>query len=205
MLERGDKVVNEVRFRIPVSGNEVRGLELGDLVYLEGVIISWRDRAFTRFFELFGRGERLPVNLRGAVHWHCGPITKRVDSRWEVVSAGSTTSLRFTDQEAKAIRDWGIRLVIGKGGMGSETVKAMSECGAAYLETVGGAASLYAKKIKEVKDVYWLELGMPEAIWVFQVENFGPLLVTIDSKGNSLYEEVMRRVNENRLKEYENL
>ena len=198
-------MVNEVRFMIPVSEDEVLRLEIGDLVYLDGIVISWRDRAFARAFELLDKGEKLPVNLRGAVHWHCGPITKKVDGKWRVVSAGSTTSLRFTDQESKAIRDWGIRLVIGKGGMGSETVKAMSDFGVAYLETVGGAASLYAKKIKEVKDVCWLDLGMPEAIWVFQVENFGPLLVTIDSKGNSLYEEVSRRVNENRLKEYENL
>lgn len=197
--------MREVKFRIPVSEVEVRGLELGDLVYLDGVVFSWRDMAFARAFELLDKGEKLPVNFQGAVHWHCGPITRKKDGRWEVVSAGSTTSLRFTDQESKAIRKWGVRLVIGKGGMGSEIVKAMSDYGVAYLETVGGAASLYAKKIKEVKDVYWLDLGMPEAIWVFQVENFGPLLVTIDSKGNSLYEEVTRRVNENRLKEYEKL
>jgi fumarate hydratase subunit beta len=194
--------MKEIRFRIPVSETEVRSLELGDLVYLDGLVLTWRDMAFARAFELLDKGEKLPVNLQEAVHWHCGPITRKRGGRWEVVSAGSTTSLRFTDQESKAIREWGIRLVIGKGGMGRETVKAMNECGVAYLETVGGAASLYAKKIKEVKNVYWLDLGMPEAIWVFQVENFGPLLVTTDSKGNSLYEEVAKRINENRLKEY---
>ncbi len=197
--------MKQVKFGIPVSEVKVRSLEVGDLVYLDGVVFSWRDMAFARAFNLLDKGEKLPVNFQGAVHWHCGPITRKTGERWFVVSAGSTTSLRFTDQESKAIREWGVRLVIGKGGMGRETIKAIEDCGAAYLETVGGAASLYAKKIREVKNVYWLDLGMPEAIWEFQVEDFGPLLVTIDSKGNSLYEEVMRKVNENRAKEYEKM
>ncbi|MHA1209671.1 MAG: FumA C-terminus/TtdB family hydratase beta subunit [Candidatus Freyarchaeota archaeon] len=197
--------MSTVILKTPVSERDARRLRVGDLVYVEGTVHSWRDMAFSRALRLLEKGEELPVGLEGAVHWHCGPITRRVEGRWQVVSAGSTTSLRFTSQEARAIREWGVRLVVGKGGMGRETARAMSERGAAYLETVGGAASLYAKKIVEVAEVHWLDLGMPEAVWVYRVQDFGPLLVTIDSHGNNLHEELAQRINQNRQKLLEKL
>lgn len=197
--------MSKVSLETPVSERDVRRLRAGDFVYLEGTVFSWRDMAFSRVFKLLEEGEEPPVSLEGAAHWHCGPITRRVGGRWEVVSAGSTTSLRFTSQEARAIRELGVRLVVGKGGMGGETARAMRECGAAYLETVGGAASLYAKKIAEIVEVHWLDLGMPEAVWVFRVRDFGPLLVTIDSKGNNLHEELTKQISQNRLRILEKL
>ncbi|MHA1607011.1 MAG: FumA C-terminus/TtdB family hydratase beta subunit [Candidatus Freyarchaeota archaeon] len=193
----------EVKLRTPVSEGEVRRLKVGDIVYLDGVVVTWRDRAYERAFELLERGESIPQVFMGAVHWHCGPIVKRVHGGWIVVSAGSTTSSRFTFQESRAIREWGVRLVIGKGGMGGEAADAMRECGAAYLETVGGAASLYAKRVRGVESVYWLDLGVPEAVWVLRVEALGPLLVTMDSSGGNLRRDVMSAVEKNRLREHE--
>lgn len=183
----------EYRIRTPVSEDDVRRLKVGDIVYINGVVHSWRDRAYDHAFELLKKGERLPEDLKGCVHWHCGPITKKVRGKWIVVSAGSTTSRRFDKVEPRAIREWGVKIIIGKGlGMGREVAEALKECGAVYLSAVGGVASYYGKKVKEVKAVYWLELGMPEALWVFEVENLGPLEVSMDSYGGNLYNNVRR-------------
>jgi fumarate hydratase subunit beta len=193
----------EFRFTPPISERDVQKLKIGDRVYIEGVLYSWRDRAFERAFKLVKEGKKLPVNLQGAVHWHCGPITKRLQGKWTVASAGSTTSTRFTSAESRAIREWGVRLIVGKGGMGKSAIEAMKECGTAYLAAVGGCAAFYAKKIKKIKAVYWLDLGMPEAIWVYEVENFGPLLVAIDSHGDSLYEKAKKSICRNLKQQYE--
>jgi fumarate hydratase subunit beta len=195
----------EFRFTPPISKEDVRKLKVADQVYIDGVLYSWRDRAFERAFEFIAEGKKLPVNLKGAVHWHCGPITKKVHGKWTAASAGSTTSTRFTSAEAMAIKDWGIRLIIGKGGMGKVAIDAMKKYGTAYLAAVGGSAAFYAKKIKRIKDVYWLDLGMPEAIWLYEVENFGPLLVAIDSQGNSLYEKTKETIYRNLKRQYKKM
>ncbi|MEW6410284.1 MAG: FumA C-terminus/TtdB family hydratase beta subunit [Nitrospirota bacterium] len=193
----------EYRIRAPVLEEDVRRLRVGDIVFIDGVVHAWRDRAYDHAFELLKKGERLPENLKGCVHWHCGPITKKVGGKWIVVSAGPTTSRRFDKVEPIAIREWGVKIVIGKGlGMGSGVAEALKMCGAAYLSAVGGAASYYGKKIKKVRAVHWLELGMPEAMWVFEVENFGPLEVSMDSYGENLYDDIKKEVNKNLLEVY---
>jgi tartrate/fumarate subfamily iron-sulfur-dependent hydro-lyase beta chain len=193
--------MSEYRIQTPVSEAQARKLEVGDIVKIDGIVHAWRDRAYDHALMLRKQGETLPEDLQGCAHWHCGPITKKVGENWDVISAGPTTSRRFDNLEPMAIRDWGIKLVIGKGlGMGPEVAEALKRCGAVYLSAVGGAASYYGKKIKKVRDVHWLELGMPEAWWVFEVEDFGPLEVTMDSYGANLYHDVRKQVDTNLLK-----
>ena len=185
----------EVRLVPPVTEAQARSLACGDVVFLNGMVLAWRDRAIERMFELSAKGEVFPVDLEGSVHWHCGPIARKTPSGWTVISAGPTSSTRFRLAEVRAIDEFGVRLIVGKGGMYSESREALRRKGAAFLASVGGAASFYAKQITRVKEVHWLDLGLPEAIWVLEMKDFGPLLVTMDSRGASLYETL--RIEEN--------
>jgi len=185
----------ELRLVPPVSEDQARQLTCGDVVYLDGTILAWRDRAVERMFKFSDEGKPFPVDLRGSVHWHCGPIVRKMGSGWSVISAGPTSSTRFSLVEGRAIEEFGVRLIVGKGGMFSEAREALRRKGAAFLASVGGAASFYAKQITRVKEVHWLDLGLPEAIWVLEVKDFGPLLVAMDSSGASLYESL--RIEEN--------
>jgi fumarate hydratase subunit beta len=170
----------------PLSEEDVRKLRVGDTVYLSGIIVTARDSAHRRLIEYYRGGREIPVDLRGGVIYHCGPVVRRTDRGWEVIAAGPTTSARMEIYEAEVIEKLGVRMIIGKGGMGDKTMEACKEYGAVYAVFTGGAGALAAKAIKRVVRVEWLDLGIPEALWVFQVENFGPLLVVIDSHGNNL-------------------
>jgi tartrate/fumarate subfamily iron-sulfur-dependent hydro-lyase beta chain len=198
--------MTEYRIQTPVSEEDARKLNVGDIVKIDGIVHVWRDRAYDHALMLLKQGEKLPENLQGCAHWHCGPITRKVGENWVVISAGPTTSRRFDKLEPMAIREWGVKLIIGKGlGMGKEVSEALKSCGAVYLAAVGGAASYYGRKIKKVRNVHWLELGMPEALWVFEVEDFGPLEVTMDSYGRNLYNDIRKQVDKNLLKTYRTL
>ncbi len=198
--------MTEYRIQTPVSEEDARKLNVGDIVKIDGIVHVWRDRAYDHALMLLKQGEKLPENLQGCAHWHCGPITRKVGENWVVISAGPTTSRRFDKLEPMAIREWGVKLIIGKGlGMGQEVSEALKSCGAVYLAAVGGAASYYGRKIKKVRNVHWLELGMPEALWVFEVEDFGPLEVTMDSYGRNLYNDIRKQVDKNLLKTYRTL
>lgn len=198
--------MTEYRIQTPVSEEDARKLNVGDIVKIDGIVHVWRDRAYDHALMLLKQGEKLPENLQGCAHWHCGPITRKVGENWVVISAGPTTSRRFDKLEPMAIREWGVKLIIGKGlGMGKEVSEALKGCGAVYLAAVGGAASYYGRKIKKVRNVHWLELGMPEALWVFEVEDFGPLEVTMDSYGRNLYNDIRKQVDKNLLKTYSTL
>ncbi len=181
-----------IRLTPPLSENDVRKLKIGDLIYLTGLIITARDAAHKRLLTLLRKGERLPVNFKGLPLYHCGPVARKVNDRWAILAAGPTTSMRMEPYESEIIQNLGIRMVIGKGGMGDQTVKTMAEFGAVYGAFTGGAAVLAAKCITNVKEVFWLDLGMPEALWVLEVKNFGPIIITIDSSGNNLYEKVLK-------------
>ena len=183
-------MTQEVKLIPPITEEQARSLSCGDVVFLQGTVLAWRDRAIERMFELYDRGEKFPVNLDGSVHWHCGPIVRKTESGWTIISAGPTSSTRFSKAEAKAVEEFGVRIIVGKGGMYSETREALKRKGAAFLAAVGGSASFYAKQICRVKEVHWLDLGLPEAIWVLEMRDFGPLLVTMDSRGRSLYDEL---------------
>lgn len=190
----------------PLSEEDIRKLKVNDVLYLSGTIITARDAAHKKILELFQQGKPLPVDLQGLAVFHCGPIMKKENDKWVAVAAGPTTSTRMDQFEDELIKDFKVRVVIGKGGMGKRTTDAMQKYGAVYGAFTGGAAVLAAKVVKSVKTVEWLQdLGMPEALWVFEVEEFGPLIIAIDSHGNNLFEEVGRKAEESRAKIYESL
>lgn len=182
----------EYKLVTPLSEGDVRGLNVGDIVYLSGVVVTMRDTGHRRAVELLSRGEKLPVDLKDLALYHAGPVVRKVGDRWEVVVVGPTTSTRMEVYEYDIIEKTGVRMVIGKGGMGPRTAEACRRFGAVYTVYPGGAAALQAGQVKRVVDVHWLDLGMPDAMWVLEVENLGPLTVVIDSKGRNLYEEVYR-------------
>ena len=130
-----------------------------------------------------------PADLRGTVLYHCGPVVLKQGDRWVVKAAGPTTSIREEPYEADILRNYGVRAVVGKGGMGAKTLAAREECGAVYLNAIGGAAQFYARSIEEVLDVNLMELGIPEAMWHLRVKDFAAI-VTMDAHGNSLHARV---------------
>jgi len=194
------------RFKTPISEEEVRTLKVNDVLYVSGTIVTARDEAHKKALELFREGKKLPINLEGLAVFHCGPIVKKEGDKWTVVAAGPTTSTRLDQFEDEFIKAYKVRVVIGKGGMGKRTTDAMKKYGAVYGAFTGGAGVLAARAIKSVKTVEWLqELGMPEALWVFEAEEFGPLTIAIDSHGNNIFEEVKKKAEEQRAKIYEKL
>ncbi len=190
----------EVEVKTPISEGEIRKLKVGDTLYVTGTVVTARDQAHRRALEYVRVGKRLPVDFRGIAVYHCGPIVRRVGEAWEVVSAGPTTSKRMEMFEYDFIEKLGVRVVIGKGGMGDRTAEACRKFGAVYAAFTGGAGVLAAKAIKRVVGVYWDDLGMPEALWVFEVEKFGPLTVAIDSGGRNMFKEAQKRTAEKREK-----
>ncbi len=179
----------------PLKKEDLLKLEVGDAVYISGEIITARDAAHMRILEFFERGEELPFELNCSVIYHCGPIIKK-NHEFKVISAGPTTSARMNPMTPKILEKVDCLAIVGKGGMSDEVVEALKGKGV-YLAYPGGAGALAAKAIKKVRAVYWEDLGMPEAVWVFEVENFGPCIVGIDAKGNSIYKKVEKVVEEN--------
>ena len=190
----------EVSLTTPIKKEDLLSLKLGDIVYLNGRIYTSRDEAHLRALKYHKEGRELPVDLNGATVFHCGPIVRRRGDDWELIAAGPTTSARMNSMEPEFIKKFGVGAIIGKGGMSTPTIETMEECGSVYLVMTGGAALLAAKGVSEVKGVHWLDLGMPEALWVFEVSDFGPLVVGIDAHANSLYEAVVRDVEMNLIK-----
>lgn len=183
------------RLRTPVSEEEVRKLRVNDTFYLTGTLVTARDATHRRALKLHKKGKKMPINLEGLAVFHCGPIVEEVDGGWKVVAAGPTTSARMDIFEEEFIKAFKVRVVVGKGGMGKKTADAMKRYGAVYGALTGGAAVLSAKAIKRVKGVEWSDLGMPEAMWILEVEEFGPLTVAIDTHGNNLFETIQTKAN----------
>lgn len=191
----------ELKISSPISENDVRKLKIGDVVYVSGVIHTIRDMGYRRFIEMMEKGETAPFNLQDGAIWHCGPIAQKNRSgKWELVSASPTSSSRFTELGAKLVKQLRVRLIIGKGTMGDMMIKTLKDIGGAYLVATGGCGALYAKQILSVENVHWLDLGMPEAVWVLKVKDFGPLIVGIDSNGATLAQTVIQEVHK-RVKE----
>ncbi|MEM0217461.1 MAG: FumA C-terminus/TtdB family hydratase beta subunit [Candidatus Nezhaarchaeales archaeon] len=186
----------EYRLTTPLKEEDVRKLSIGDVVYVSGIIYTARDMAHRRLIELAEKGQKPPVQMDGSVIYHAGPVVRKLDEGWEVVSAGPTTSSRMNKATPILLKYYPVRMIIGKGGMSREVADALKERGAVYCHYTGGAAVLAAKCVKRVVKVEWLDLGVPEALWVLDVKDFGPLIVTIDSQGNSLYEKIELEVNE---------
>ena len=193
------------KLKTPISEEQIRKLKVNDVLYVTGTVVTARDQAHRRALEYFKEGKSLPLNLDGLVVFHCGPVVAKQGDKWIAVAAGPTTSTRMDLFEDEFIKDFKVRVVIGKGGMGKRTTDAMQKYGAVYGAFTGGAAVLAAKAIKNVKGVEWFDLGVPEAMWIFEVEEFGPLTVAIDSHGNNLFTDIQKSVDENKQKIYQKL
>lgn len=193
------------KFKTPISEEEIRKLKVNDVVHVTGTIVTARDQAHKRALEYFKEGKPLPINLEGLAVFHCGPVMSKQGDKWVAVAAGPTTSTRMDIFEDEFIKNFKVRVVIGKGGMGKKTTDAMAKYGAVYGAFTGGAAILAAKAIKNVRSVEWFDLGMPEAMWIFEVEEFGPLAVAIDSHGSNLFTDVAKDVEANRQRIYQKL
>jgi len=179
----------EIRLETPLSEEKVRALQVGDVVLINGPMVTGRDAAHTYLLH-----HDAPCDLNGAILYHCGPVMIKEgtppNTRWRTAAAGPTTSSREEPYEADVIKRFGIRAVMGKGGMGKKTLAGLVEQGAVYLHAIGGAAQFYARCLPKVRGVYLLEeLGVPEAMWVFEAKDF-PAIVTMDSHGNSLHADV---------------
>ncbi|PKL68642.1 MAG: fumarate hydratase [Methanobacteriales archaeon HGW-Methanobacteriales-1] len=186
----------------PLSKEKIDDLKAGDVVYLSGTIFTARDRAHNRIIQ-----EGAPYDLEGSVIFHAGPIIKMEEAtdksddldmpNAKMIAVGPTTSTRMNPFQSEVI-DMGVKAIVGKGGMDENTSKALIRNKAVYLAAVGGCAALYVNAIKKIKNVFWLDLGVPEAIWELEVEKFGPLVVAMDSKGANLYEEIRKNISNSR-------
>src|SRR6188768_579242 len=174
----------EVVLRTPLTEEQVRSPKVGDVVFISGRAFTGRDEVHHHLMS-----HEPPVDLRGAVLYHCGPVVAKEGDGWKVTAAGPTTSIREEPYQADVIKRYGVRAVVGKGGMGPKTLAALQETGAVYLNAVGGAAQFYARTIKSVDGVSLMEFGTPEAMWHLTVEEF-PAIVTMDAHGHSLHKDV---------------
>jgi fumarate hydratase subunit beta len=180
--------MTEFHLTTPLKRSDIEELSTGDIVYLTGTILTARDEAHARILELAGREEELPFDLEGAAIYHCGPLMQQKEERWEVIAAGPTTSARMSKMTPRLLEKYNVTALIGKGGMDNVACSLKGKC--VYLAFTGGCAALAAENISEVVTVHWPDLGMPEAVWVLKVENFGPLIVGIDAKGNDLFSKI---------------
>ncbi len=180
----------EVILKTPLSEEAVRALKVGDVVLLSGDMYTGRDEVHAYLMK-----NESPVDLHGAALYHCGPVMQKNGDEWKVTAAGPTTSIREEPYQAHVIGKFGVRAVIGKGGMGAKTLAALQEHGAVYLNAIGGAAQYYARSIEKVLDVHLMEFGVPEAMWHLQARDF-IAIVTMDAHGNSLHADVQEETGE---------
>jgi fumarate hydratase class I len=196
------------KLTLPIPDDDIRALEVGDPVSLSGLMITGRDAVHKWMIDTFIKKQREPQGddeavyevikpiLDGGAIYHCGPVVSGLDTgEYAFVAAGPTTSIREEPYQGDIMRHFNLKAVIGKGGMGAKTLAACSEVPGVYLHAIGGAASLIAQSVKNVRDVLKLEFGVPEAMWVIEVQDF-PAVVTMDSHGGSLHAEVEQRSTE---------
>ncbi|MDP1677137.1 MAG: fumarate hydratase [Bacteroidota bacterium] len=175
---------NEIVLNTPITEEKIRSLKVGDVVLINGKMFTGRDAIHAHLMT-----HEPPVDLNGQILYHCGPVTIKQNNQWKITAAGPTTSSREEPYQADIIKKFGVRAVIGKGGMGKKTLAALKEHGAVYLNAIGGAAQYYAQCITSVDGVDLEEFGLPEAMWHLSVKNF-PAIVTMDAHGNSLHADI---------------
>lgn len=182
---------------LPLRDDDISGLQAGDVIYISGTLITGRDEVYHRIVE---EGVIPPpsIDLKGITNYHAGPIVKEGKNGWELVSIGPTSSIRMEKWAADFIKKTGVKVLIGKGGMGEKTTQACREYKAIHCVYPGGCAVLGASQIEKIETVFWPELGMAECLWVLKTAEFGPLIVSIDTKGNNLFAENAAFYAENR-------
>ncbi len=181
-IKEGKKILTT-----PISAEDLEGLQIGDIIYLNGSMTTCRDVAHRRLVE---GGRELPVNVKDAAIYHAGPIVRSLgNNRFQMVSVGATTSMRMEKFEKEFVKQTGVRVIIGKGGMGKNTEYACRNYKAIHCVFPAGNAVVAASEVEEILDAQWCELGMPETLWHCRVKEFGPLIVSIDTEGRNLFEE----------------
>lgn len=173
----------------PLSRGEAKKLRVGDVVYVSGTIFTARDQAHLRIKSYLIEGKPLPIVLKGFPIYHAGPNALKNDG-WVIAALGPTTSIRM-EPYSDMVGSLEVPLIVGKGGMKSGTLNALKKYGMVYMSAPHGCGYLGAEVVKEVENVYWIDLGIPEAMWQLKMENWGPLIVGMDSRGNNLYQEAI--------------
>lgn len=185
----------------PVSAEDLKGIKIGDIVYLSGNLTTCRDVAHRRLVE---EGRDLPVDVRNNAIFHAGPIIRPLENgKFEMVSVGPTTSMRMEKFEYEFVKKTGVRVIVGKGGMKENTERACKEFGAIHCVFPAGNAVVAATEVEEIVRAEWQDLGMPETLWNCRVKEFGPLIVSIDPEGNNLFEELKVGYNKRKEEQYE--
>lgn len=185
----------------PIKDEDLKDIKTGDIIYLTGTLVTCRDVAHRRLIE---EKIPLPVDLRGNAIFHAGPIVKdHGNENYEIVSVGPTTSMRMEKFEKEFIAETGVKLIVGKGGMGKNTEEGCRINKALHVVFPAGNAVLAATKVEKIKEVHWKDLGMPESLWVCEVKEFGPLIVSIDAEGNNVFEENKVEFNKKKEEQYE--
>ena len=178
----------------PISTEDLLNIKIGDVIYLTGHIVTCRDVPHRRVVE---EGRELPLDIKGGAILHAGPIIRKTGEKsFEMVSVGPTTSMRMEKFEREFIAKTGVRLIVGKGGMGEGTMSGCKEFGAINCVFPAGCAVVAATQVEEIESADWMELGMPETLWKCRVKEFGPLIVSIDAHGNNLFEQNKVKFNE---------
>ena len=178
----------------PIGAEDLADIKIGDVIYLTGHIVTCRDVPHRRVVQ---EGRELPLDIRGGAILHAGPIIRKTgDKSFEMVSVGPTTSMRMEKFEREFIAKTGVRLIVGKGGMGEGTMSGCKEFGAIHCVFPAGCAVVAATQVEEIESADWTELGMPETLWKCRVKEFGPLIVSIDAHGNNLFEQNKIKFNE---------
>jgi len=175
---------------ITVPVEDVSNLKIGDVAYITGLVATMRDQATKRIITYFQSKAELPFKLQGIPVFHCGPVVRRTYAAWKVESLGPTTSARMEDLLEPFLKTSGVRMIIGKGGFSEKSTGIFKRFKAVYCSPPGGASALLSKSVGKVSAVYWLDLGLPEALWLLEVYKFGPTIVTIDSHGGNIYSTV---------------
>ena len=187
----------------PVTDEDLKGIHAGDVIYLDGHIVTCRDVAHRRLIEY---GRELPVDIRGGAIFHAGPIVRKVaEDKYEMVSIGPTTSMRMEQFEKEFIEQTGVKIIVGKGGMGKNTGEGCVKSGAIHCVFPAGCAVLAATEVEEIERVEWMDLGMPESLWVCRIKEFGPLIVSIDTYGENLFEKNKVVFNKKKDEQYEEI
>ena len=181
----------------PIGAEDLADIKIGDVIYLSGHIVTCRDVPHRRVVQ---EGRELPIDIRGGAILHAGPIIRKTGDGgkegFEMVSVGPTTSMRMEKFEREFIAKTGVRLIVGKGGMGEGTMSGCKEFGAIHCVFPAGCAVVAATQVEEIESADWTELGMPEMLWKCRVKEFGPLIVSIDAHGNNLFEQNKVKFNE---------
>jgi len=179
-----------IHLTTPLSGDRVRRLRVNDIVSLTGTVFTARDMAHLKLRELKENGRPMPEDLEGSVIFHAGPVVKKREDGFDLLNIGPTTSIRM-EPHSDFLGRLGVKAIVGKGGLGEGSVQAFRKYGMVYLLAAPGCGVLHARAVERVKRVHWLEeMGMPEAIWVLEVKEWGPLMVAMDSEGGSIFQTI---------------